>query len=395
MSGAAARRAPRLAFVYDHRYPDSVGGAERLYAALCARLARDQPVTYLTRGGARRSVEEGVEVRSLAPPPASGAPFARRTLDKARFALAVAVHLLLRGGRYDVVHVACFPNAVAIAAALALAPRRRTRLVVDWHEVLRREPWRQRLGRQGDAAWLVQRAAVRAGDLAIAFSRLHAERLRAEGRRGPVAIVPEFPPIPVVPGRAPAAARERLVVFVGRLVAEKRPELVPAALRELRRGDPGWRAVVFGDGPERERVAAAADAAGVADALRLAGFAPWEEVADALARGACLLAPTVREGFGLAVLEAAAHGLPAVLVAEPDNAAVELVEPGENGLVCDAADPATLARAVERLAADPEVHARTRAWFERAAERYSVEATVATLRALHERILGYRSPAGR
>jgi glycosyltransferase involved in cell wall biosynthesis len=169
-------------------------------------------------------------------------------------------------------------------------------------------------------------------------------------------------------------------------VAEKRAHLVPLALRELRRDDPSWRGLVFGDGEERARIATLVEAEGLAGALSMPGFVPWEELSSAMLSARCLLLPTVREGFGLVVLEAAAHGLPAVVVAEPDNAATELIAPGENGLVCRSADPAELAGAVRELAADAGIHARTRTWFERARARYSVEAAAAEHRALHERL---------
>ena len=47
----------------------------------------------------------------------------------------------------------------------------------------------------------------------------------------------------------------------------------------------------------------------------------------------CLVLPSRREGYGLVVIEAAAHGTPSVVVADPDNAAVELVTEGVNGFI--------------------------------------------------------------
>jgi glycosyltransferase involved in cell wall biosynthesis len=86
------------------------------------------------------------------------------------------------------------------------------------------------------------------------------------------------------------------------------------------------------------------------------------------------------------VLEAASHGLPAVLVAEEDNAAVELVEEGRNGAVCGSADPAEQAEAVLALAADPAIHERTRAWFDEHAATYSVAHHAERLRAIHAEV---------
>jgi glycosyltransferase involved in cell wall biosynthesis len=87
----------------------------------------------------------------------------------------------------------------------------------------------------------------------------------------------------------------------------------------------------------------------------------------------CLLLPSRREGYGLVVVEAAAHGTPSVVVAGPDNAAVELVQDGVNGVVAPDISPAALAAAIARVAEGGEaMRARTRRWFEDNVERMSL-----------------------
>ena len=56
-----------------------------------------------------------------------------------------------------------------------------------------------------------------------------------------------------------------------------------------------------------------------------------------------MLLPSSREGYGLVVVEASARGVPSVVVAGGDNAATELIAPGENGLVAPSASPEDLA----------------------------------------------------
>ena len=382
--------APRLAFVYHRVAPEDLGGAERYYAALTRTLARDQPVTYLAGyqwDGPRTMRRDGVEYVALGPPSRAADTRRGRFVPKLRFAAALIWHLLRHGGRYDVVHACCFPHVAVLAVRAGLLPHRRTRLVVDWHEVLPRETWRRRLGFVGEAGWLVQSLAVRCGDAAVTFSRLHARRLRDEGVRAPVHVLPEFLPEGSEPAWPPAGPRRRLVVFAGRLVAEKRPELVPAVVAALRRRDPDWSGVIFGSGPHQPAVAAAVEAHQVHDAVRLAGFTPWAEVEAAMLEGAALVFPSAREGFGLVVLEAAASGLPAVLVDEPDNAATELVDDGVNGTVVAGADPELMAEAVTALADRPEIHQATRAWYEDASRRFSLEGAAEAHRALHETLL--------
>ncbi len=323
----------RVAFAYDRLAPETLGGAERYYRALCSELAaRGEHVSYLTRRHWDDAAEERDGVRLVAVDRARPGGVA----GKLTYAAGLFAHLLRHGGDYDVVHVCCFPYTSVLAAAAGLAPHRRTRMVVDWHEVLTAQTWRRRLGRVlGGLGYLAQRAALRCGDAAVTFARLHERRLAGEGFRGPVEVMPEFDTGLVVPPWPPSGEREPLIVFAGRLVAEKRPALVPAVVAALRARDPAWRAVLFGSGPEEAAVRAEAARLGVGDAVELAGFAPYEQVAAAMLRGRVLVHPTAREGFGLVVLEAAAHGLPAVLVAGPDNAAVERIEEGGVGVVVD------------------------------------------------------------
>jgi len=285
--------------------------------------------------------------------------------------------------QYDVVHCCCFPHVSVLACRLGLLAHPRTRLVVDWHEVLPRATWRRRLGALGDAGWAVQRLAVAATPVALTFSELHARRLRAEGYGGRVEVVPEFLPDgePVAPAVTRDATR---LVFAGRLVREKHPAVVPAVVAALRRTDPRWHAVVLGDGPETDAVLAAAGAAGVADGVDVRGYVPPAELAAALGTATVLLHPSEREGFGLAVLEALAYGLPVVVVAAPDNAAVELVVPGVNGVVCADGGAESLAAAVLEVA---RLHAATEAWWAAHAGTYTLAGCAARLRAIHETLV--------
>jgi glycosyltransferase involved in cell wall biosynthesis len=87
-----------------------------------------------------------------------------------------------------------------------------------------------------------------------------------------------------------------------------------------------------------------------------------------------MVLPSSREGYGMVVIEAASAGTPSVVVAGPDNAAVELIEEDENGYVAASASPEDLAAAILRVAAaGPELRTRTAAWFARNAHRLSLE----------------------
>lgn len=372
----------RVCLVYDCLYPHTVGGAERWYRNLGERLAAEgHDVTYLTLrqwDRAERPDVPGVEVKTAGPRMSLYAQGGRRRiLPPLVFGIGVLAHLLARGRRYDVVHTASFPYFSMLAAAAA-RPLARYRLVADWHELWTRSYWDEYLGRAGVLGWLVQRACVRVRHHAFVFSRLHAGRLREEGFCGePDVLAGQF----VDPGvKADTGGRELLVVFAGRHIPEKRvPALVPA-LGRARELVPGLRGVIFGDGPERGDVLEAIATGGLGDVVEAPGFVDGSRVEDALGRGLCMALPSRREGYGLVVLEAAARGTPSVVVDEPDNAAVELVSDGENGVVAPSASPEDLAAAIERVhEGGSALRASTLAWFERNRERLSLEGSLAAV----------------
>jgi glycosyltransferase involved in cell wall biosynthesis len=321
----------------------------------------------------------GIRVVAVSPAEELYGPDGTRTIGQAlRFGRGVLRHLLTHRGAYDVVHVCAAPYFGLLAAGVA----RRTgryRIACDWHEVWSDGYWREYLGApKGRIAALVQRACARVPQEAFCFSALHARRLKDEGLRGePTVLRGEWAGPTERPAPRPA---EPLVVFAGRHIPEKRvPALVPA-IAAARKRIPTLEGEIFGDGPERCAVEREVREHGLADALRVHGFADVAVVEAALARALCMVLPSRREGYGLIVVEAAACGTPSVVVRDPDNAATELVEDGVNGLVADSAAADVLADAIVRIHAGGEaLRAATADWFARNARRLSIDTSLDTV----------------
>jgi glycosyltransferase involved in cell wall biosynthesis len=369
----------RILIVYDCLYPYTIGGGERWYRTLAERLAADgHDVGYLTlRQWARGARPElaGVEVRAAGPRMALYVDGRRRIAPPLVFGAGVLWHLLRHGRRYDVVHSASFPYFSLLAAAL-VRPLHRYELVVDWFELWSRAYWRDYLGAVGGrVGWAVQKACLRVPQRAFALSRLTAARLRAEGVRGPVELLTGIHALPEV-AAAPRAARP-VVVFAGRHIPEKRVPALVHAFAALRERAPELRLEIYGDGPERREVLRLIEEQGLGSIASAPGFVDAAELAEALAEALCMVLPSRREGYGLVVVEAAARGVPSVVVADPDNAATELVDEGENGFVAASASPEDLAAAILRVRdAGPQLRASTTAWFQRNAERLSLSSSL-------------------
>jgi glycosyltransferase involved in cell wall biosynthesis len=248
--------------------------------------------------------------------------------------------------------------------------------VVDWFEVWSRSYWHDYLGGvQGRIGALVQRACAAVPQRAFCFSELHAERLRAEGLRGEVTVLRGL--YAGALQATPARAADPLVLFAGRLIPEKRVTLgVDAVVRAAEQIE-GLEGVFYGDGPEREKLREAIAEHGAESFISAPGFADAGLVDADMRRALCMLLPSRREGYGMVVVEASAHATPSIVVAAEDNAAIELVQDGVNGLVVASADPEAIADAIVRVhEAGMELRESTARWYAENVERLSLESSL-------------------
>jgi glycosyltransferase-like protein len=139
---------------------------------------------------------------------------------------------------------------------------------------------------------------------------------------------------------------------------------------------------------ERDRFAARAAELGVERHVRALG--PLEpEAMERLFRAADAFAfPSVKEGFGLAALEALAAELP-VVASDLDVFRGFLVE-GESALLVPPGDGAALGRALARIAGDPALAARLRAGGRRIVPEHTWDAAAAAHERAYEAFLGAR-----
>jgi glycosyltransferase involved in cell wall biosynthesis len=382
----------RICVVYDCLFPYTVGGAERWYRNLALRLRDDgHEVTFVTlRQWDRGTFDDlpGITVVTAGPRMGLYTGDRRRILPPLVFGAGVLWHLLRHGRRYDVVHTASFPYFSLLAAGM-VRPVHRYRLTVDWHEVWSRGYWRDYLGRIGGAiGYGVQLLCARIPQRAYAFSRLHAGRLRDEGLRGEVTVLSgEYEG---ADRAADPVAAEPVVVFAGRLIPEKRAPAVVGAVVAAAQSIPGLSGVVFGDGLQRGAVQAEIARLSAGEAVSAPGFVDSAVVDDALRSALCMILPSTREGYGMIVVESAAVGTPSIVVREPDNAAVELIEDDVNGVVATSAAADDLAAAIVRIheGGDALRH-RTADWYTANARRLSLAGSLQTV------LAGYAAESAR
>jgi rhamnosyl/mannosyltransferase len=369
----------RVLHVYKDVFPPVAGGVEKQIDAL-RRAMPDVESTVIVGARAPRSevtrVDGGAEVRvAELGPRGLGAP------------VAPSLPLWVRRTDSDLIHLH-MPNPPGEVAALL--GRRGRPIVASYHaDIVRQarfEPaYRPLLGACFSRAAAIVTGTQRLADTSPAL-RGHGSKVRVI----PHAVdVERFRPDAVDSGRR-AAIRERygrpLVISVGRLVYYKGYDLLIEAARGL-----NAQVVIVGEGPER--AALDARAAGVPN-VQLTGRLDEDDLVAHLAAADLFVLPSTSraESFGIAVAEAQAMGLPAV-VTDTGSGTVEAVEDGVTGLVVPAGDVPALRDALAGLIADePRRRSMAEAARPRAIERHRLQDRARDFRELYEEVLrGRRS----
>lgn len=143
---------------------------------------------------------------------------------------------------------------------------------------------------------------------------------------------------------------EPRILALGRLVPHKRIEHVIEAAAALRPHHPGLRVAVVGDGWWADELRDVAKRRGVADIVEFTGHVDEAEKARQVARAWVLALPSLKEGWGLVVMEAASLGVPSVAYADAGGVKESIVD-GETGLLVQGGE-ADFTAALNRLISD-------------------------------------------
>lgn len=195
-------------------------------------------------------------------------------------------------------------------------------------------------------------------------------------------------------GHGPAPLRRQLglaedaflVCSIGNIRPAKGYDVLVRAAARLEGAPRQIHFVVAGD-PRRElheQLVALREELGVASRVHFLGFR--DDAAGILAASDLFLLPSTSEGFSISTIEAMAAGLP--VVATRSGGPQEILEDGVDGFLVPPADPAAIADAVHRLAADQTLRdALARRARETVRRRFSLEAMVDAYRRLYRTLL--------
>jgi glycosyltransferase involved in cell wall biosynthesis len=354
----------------------NVGGAERVVIDLVLeqqRRGHDLRVICLFEPGTLASelVDAGISVVALNKQPGPS------------LALLVRLRRLLGSGALDVLHS---HNAMAhyygVAASIALrVVRINTRHGMGTLLANRRQRWLYRLSMGLTHAACFVCAAAR--DQFIADGRVPSARARVVHNGIPASLLQ---PRPRGSLRHLLSLPEgaRIIITVGRLNPAKDHPLLVRAFLMLAARQPDLHLVIVGDGAGMEMLQQLRAKSHCPERIHLPGTR--RDIADLLVDAELFVLSSITEGFSIALLEAAAAGVPVIATDVGGNG--EIIVDGDSGRLVPSANDAALVEAMEAMLASPQqaamMAARLYQWLQR-------HATVAAVADAYQQIYTERS----
>lgn len=342
------------------------GGAEQHVAAFSRELARlGHEVHVVTsdlfteipwrRGGPFEEPPKGVTVERL-PVPRPDLPGRGLRMIGLRAALARSEPDVFHGHSHRYHHLRTM-------ASVARRSRRPWCVTPHYHPIEAKEPaWKHA------AAWAVDRFDARAvyAGAARVFTVTDVEQrlLRDLVPARAMATVPNgidtarwSRPLDARAFRDATGVDREYVLYAGRLASNKGLGVLLDAWREVAPRHPHVDLVVAGrDWGVEGTLRAKAQALGLGDRVRFPGHLDDDAYASAMAGARLFVLPSEWEAFGIVLLEAMAAGRPCVATAV--GGVPDVVQDGIDGLLVPHGDAGALARALDRVLADPALARR-------------------------------------
>ncbi|MBP9007622.1 glycosyltransferase family 4 protein [Methanospirillum hungatei] len=318
----------KIAFVYDVLYPETIGGVEKRIFEIGTRLAERGHEVHLFPmfDGSDVSIinRDGLIIHPVCRPTGLYTGGRRSVIQALRYSFHLFPVLLKM--KVDIIDCQNFPYFPVIVSRL-IGFLKKEKCIITWHEAWGAY-WYQYLGLSGIGGRVIEKIALLLSSSSIAVSHHTADRMRDEGYYGIPEIIPNGIPLQEIRAINPAD-RTTDIIFIGRFIPEKHPELVVEAVRVLIRDYHDLTCTMIGDGPMMTRIVEMIHDYGLSENIHLPGFvSDYQEVIRLMKAARVFVLPSEREGFGIVCVEAMACGLPIVTTQYPLNAALDHVLPG-------------------------------------------------------------------
>jgi glycosyltransferase involved in cell wall biosynthesis len=346
----------------DAIYPYNVGGADKRLWELARKLAENGKHEVHIYGmkwwqGPDTIVTNNVHLHGVCKVHELYNEDGVRSIKEA-LVFSLKVLLPLIKADYDVIDCNQFPYLPCFSGKIASIIKRKP-LVITWLEVWDAY-WVLYLGTiSGSVGRMIERLTMRLPDGIVAISQKTRIDLIRRGKVRPerIDVIPVGIDLERIVKIAPA--RESTdVLFAGRLIHEKRVDLLLNAIAVAKKEIPTITCAIIGDGPERRMLEDLAVKLGVEENVIFTGFVDQDGLTAYMKASKVFVLPSIREGFGLVIVEANACGLPVISIRHDMSAVRELVKDGVNGFLVNDISAREIAEAIIKLVRDDALRER-------------------------------------
>ncbi|MGZ7134181.1 MAG: glycosyltransferase family 4 protein, partial [Halobacteriota archaeon] len=252
---------------------------------------------------------------------------------------------------YDVIDCNQFPYLPCFSGKIASIIKRKP-LVITWLEVWDAY-WSEYLGIiSGSVGRIIERLTMRLPDGIVAISqKTRGDLIKCKVRPERIDVIPVGIDLERIIKIAPASSATD-VLFAGRLIHEKRVDLLLNAIAIAKTEVPMISCAIIGDGPERGALEDLAATLGLEKNVTFIGFVDQDGLTAHMKASKVFVLPSVREGFGLVIIEANACRLPVISIKHEMSAVRELVQDGVNGFLISKISPREIAAAILKIVRD-------------------------------------------
>ncbi len=339
----------KILIVYDCIYPESLGGVEFRNNQLSKFLTKLGH--HITLAGWTKTNQSPLENVEIFPLPWQDSLYnqegKRTALTSLKYALAT---MTIPVQNFDVVLTDNIPY-IHLFPLYILCLIKRKPLFITWHEYWGKYWQKYIKGVSWIVYFVIEFLAVQLGKKIITVSQFTAKRLQKNRLfSSQITIIPNGVNLTSIVESTKNISREgSLFIYAGRLMKEKRINLLLEAVAQLNFPPDQIILIIVGDGPEKDNLESLTVKLGISNQVQFLGrLTTIEKVWQEIAKAKIAVQPSEREGFGIFPLEAMAVGTPVIYCDSSESAVGEIVRDGLEG-ICTPPNSKDLALAMRDL----------------------------------------------
>lgn len=340
----------KIAYVSDSIYPYNKGGKEKRLYELSTRIAKQGHDVHIYtmhwwKSPDKTIKQDGLTLHAISRKHEMYKGDRRSIKEGIFFGLACFKLITAKFDVIDVDHMPFFP----VYSTWIVCLLKRKKLYGTWHEALSKKDWKNYMGKLGIIAYYIEKFSIKLPFRISVSSPLTIQNLKKYHNRNKGLIL-ITPGVDINHIRDIAPSNNKVdVLYSGRLVKDKNIDILIRSIGIIAEDNKDIACLIIGHGPEKENLKELINTLKLDKNIILTS--PLKDSKDVYAQmksSNVFALPSVREGFGMVVIEALGCGTPVVTTNAKANASQDLIIEGMNGSVIELSER-NLAKALSKF----------------------------------------------